>query len=633
MSTTDDSPDDIPAPVTDPWHGREAEIAATSFVAMARRLPGITSQALRLAFEASKRDTVITIGLNLAAGVLTAVGLFATTGVLAPLFAGGPSPDRVRAALPSLFLVAAAGIGRAALSAAAGWAQARLEPQVNLLVERRLFELTTHIRLAAYDDPEFYETLQRSRTRGLMEAPRIVSSSVDICSAVVGIAAAGGVLVVLHPVLLLLLAIAALPDGWAAVRSAKMGYANFITLSASLRRKWLVSDLMAERRSAAEVRSFTMRDFLLEEYDRTSAHEMRSKLALARKQTFVRLYGEAVGGAAIGLVFLTLGVLLLTGMTPLAVAGTAVLAINTGQSALQRLLFAVNSSYESGLYFSDYQDFLAQAEQRLPKPATRSASETLGEIVADDLTFTYPGEERPALDGASVRIQAGEVIALVGENGSGKTTLAKILAGLYEPDSGQVTWDGVDISTVDHQQLWDQLAVIAQEYTQWPFTARRNITMADDHDDARIGRAAATSGADVVIDELPRGYDTLLDKRFEGGHDLSGGQWQRLIVARGLYRERAALLICDEPTAALDARAEHALFEAVRKHTAGRTVLLITHRLASVRYADRIYVLDHGKVIERGTHAELMAHGGTYAELYTLQANAYQAGQPSEPKP
>jgi len=214
------------------------------------------------------------------------------------------------------------------------------------------------------------------------------------------------------------------------------------------------------------------------------------------------------------------------------------------------------------------------------------------------------------------------VVALVGENGSGKTTLAKIMSALYEPDEGRVLWDSVDLIEVDPDAVRRRIAVIAQDHSHWPLSVRDNITMGDDQGEAAVVAAAEVAGADEVVAELPHGYDTLIDRRFKDGQELSGGQWQRVAVARGFHRD-APLLICDEPTAALDARAEHALFERVRRHSEGRTVLLITHRLASVRYADRIYVLDHGKVSDEGTHADLMAHGGLYAELYSLQADAY----------
>jgi ATP-binding cassette subfamily B protein len=224
----------------------------------------------------------------------------------------------------------------------------------------------------------------------------------------------------------------------------------------------------------------------------------------------------------------------------------------------------------------------------------------------------------------SVEIGQGEVVALVGENGSGKTTLAKVLAGLYRPEAGTVRWDDVSLLDVPGESLRERIAVIAQDHGHWPLTVRDNIIMGRLLEESRLAAAAAASGADTVIADLAKGYDTLLARQFKDGAELSGGQWQRVAAARGFYRA-APLLIMDEPTAALDARAEYALFSSLRALAADRTVLLITHRLASVRHADRIYVLAHGRVAESGTHADLMALAGPYFELYTLQASQYDA--------
>jgi ATP-binding cassette subfamily B protein/ATP-binding cassette subfamily C protein len=574
----------------------------------------------------------VTITLNLASGFFTAFGLLATTGVLTALFAAGPTPDRVRAALPSLVLVAVATALRAGLQAGAGWAQARLQPQVERIVEIRLYELTTAVDLAALDDSEFLDELKRASGPGQVAASGVVSNAVDILTGTVGVLAAAGTLGVLHPLLLPLLLLTAVPEGWASVRSARMRYLTRLTLVGVLRRKWILADLMTERGHAAEIRSFTMRDFLLAEYDNLAAHQRNVELDLARRQTVATVVGDMLKGLSLACVYTALGLMLWRGAVPLAVAGTAVLAIRTGQSALANLVYAINRCYEEGLYFGDYTRFCEEAERRIPVPllpaqgageAPRPAPESFERIVVDDLTFTYPGADRPSLRGVSIEVRRGEVVALVGENGSGKSTLAKMLAGLYQPDAGDVRWDEVSLRMMDGERLRERIAVIAQDYTQWPMTARQNITMARRADEDAVVTAAAASGADEVVAGLAKGYDTLLDRRFEGGAELSGGQWQRLAVARGFYRD-APLLICDEPSAALDARAEHALFERIREHADGRTVLLITHRLASVRYADRIYVLEGGRVIEEGDHDALMALGGLYADLYALQASAYR---------
>jgi ATP-binding cassette, subfamily B, bacterial len=604
------------------WQAHDRRLAETGFGAIARQLPGLIRHAIRLGWEANRRDTAATIGLNLVSGVLTGFALLATNDVLEALFAAGPTPQRVRAALPSLVLVAAVVAARAALQAAAGWAQSRLRPQVDRVVEIRLLDLTTQVELAAYDDAEFYDAMQRARDRGLYSAPQVVTNVLDCVTGATGIASAALVVAVLQPVLLVLLLLAELPGGWAAVRAARIGYITNFALADSHRRKWMLADLMADRHTAAEMRSFTLRHFMLARVARLAAYARDAELKAAGRQTRTRVTAQVAGGIATAGVYIALGILLAVGALPLAAAGTAVLAIRSAQASLNTLLFAVNQCYEEGLYFSDYLAFCADAASRIPPPGTQPVPVGFGRITADAITFTYPGASAPALRAVTIEIRQGEVVALVGENGSGKTTLAKILAGLYRPGSGTVCWDQTDIGDIDQESLREQIAVIAQDHANWPLTVRHNIAMGRDADPAALARAAVASGADTVIEKLPRGYDTLLDRHFKDGAELSGGQWQRIAAARGFYRA-APLLIMDEPTAALDARAEYALFSSIRGHAAGRAVLLITHRLASVRHADRIYVLRDGLVIEQGVHADLLALGGQYAELFTLQASQY----------
>jgi ATP-binding cassette subfamily B protein len=604
------------------WRAYDERMATTSFLAMARQFPSLVAQAVRLGRQASRRDLTATVTLNLVSGVFTGYALLATTDVLQALFAAGPTPHRVRAAIPSLALVAAAIAVRSGLQTLAGWAQSRLKPHIDRIVEVRLFDLTTQVELAAFDDAAFHDAMQRARDRGMYAATQVVWDVINCLTGAVGIVSAAVVITLLHPVLLALLVVAELPGGWAAVRTARIDYTTSFALADTVRRRWLLSDLMAERRAAAEIRSFTLRSFLLSRVARLAAYERDARLDAARQQAITQIVAKAAGGAATAAVYVALGLLLAAGAVPLAVAGTAVLAIRSAQASLASLLFAVNSCYEDGLYFSDYLAFCADAASRVEPSGTVAAPGRFGRIAAVDVTFSYPGEAVPALRGVSVEIGAGEVVALVGENGSGKTTLAKVMAGLYRPDSGTVLWDQAAIADMDPRQLREQIAVIAQDHENWPLTVRHNIAMGRPADPDRLAAAAAAAGADTVIAGLPRGYDTLLARQFKDGAELSGGQWQRVAVARGFCRD-APLLIMDEPTAALDARAEATLFASVRRHAEGRSILIITHRLASVRHADRIYVLRDGQVIEQGDHGELMRLGGQYAELYQLQAAQY----------
>jgi ATP-binding cassette subfamily B protein len=257
--------------------------------------------------------------------------------------------------------------------------------------------------------------------------------------------------------------------------------------------------------------------------------------------------------------------------------------------------------------------------------ATSDAPASFNAIAAHGVSFTYPSRSEPSLSDVSVRIERGQIVALVGENGSGKTTLAKVLAGLYAPTAGSVCWDDIDIQTCDPEQVRSRIAVIFQDFVRYFLSAAENIGVgrqqrSDDID--AIVAAARRAGADSYLGTLAQGYQTKLGPQFLGGVDLSVGQWQRVALARAFFRD-APFIILDEPTAALDARAEYELFESIRTLAAGRTVLLISHRFSSVRSADCIYVLDRGHVVERGTHGELMARQGLYADLFTLQANAY----------
>jgi ATP-binding cassette subfamily B protein/ATP-binding cassette subfamily C protein len=606
------------------WRAYDERMATVKFSDVGRRFPALIGQAVGLGWSASRRDTGATIALNLASGVFGGYALFATTGVLEALFAAGPTPDRVRSALPSLILVAVATAARSGVATAAGWAQSRLEPQVDQVVEVQLYDLTSQVELAAFDDPDFHDRMQRARDRGVHSASALVNDVINFVTAFAGLASAAVVVGLLQPILLAVLLVAQLPGAWAAVRSARISYLTRFALIDSYRRKYILASLIAERSTAAELRSFTMRAFLLGRVSRLAAYARNAELKAARQQTVTKVIGSALGGLATAGVYLVLGVLLATGYLALSVAGTAVLAIRSAAASLQQLMLSVNQTYEDGLYFSDYVAFCDDARARIQVPGLASAPPGFARIVASGVTFSYPGADEPSLRAVSVEIGRGEVVALVGENGSGKTTLAKILAGLYRPQAGAVHWDDISIADVNGEPLRERIAVIAQDHGNWPLTVRDNIIMGRLLDEAQLASAAASSGADTVIADLVRGYDTLLARQFKDGAELSGGQWQRIAAARGFYRT-APLLIMDEPTAALDARAEYALFSSLRSLAADRTVLVITHRLASVRHADRIYVLARGQVAETGTHAELMALSGQYAELYTLQASQYDA--------
>ncbi len=614
------------------WRHFDAELVRTSLWTKLARMPALTASALGWAWKANPRDLVLALAASTLAAVLSALSLASVTWVLDALLAEGPLAERVRAALPAVAVVAAVSAVSGSIRLVSDWALARLGTQTERIVELELFDLTTRARLEAFDNEDWADAMYRSRDRGLYEVPHLVTACLEVLSGVVALLSLAGVLAVLHPVLLPLLMVSVIPAGWAATRAARMEYDAQRRLSTGRRRRWILGDRMASRDSAAELRSYTMRSSLLADYTALADRERNAMLGVAWQQTRVRALGGAIGGAATALTYATLGALLMMGWMPLAAVGTAVLALQRAQGQMHNLLYSLNRVYESGLYYGDFLDFCDQARAQLPPAATAPPPARLERVQVREATFTYPTGKVPSLATVSVHVDAGETIALVGENGSGKSTLARLLGGLYQPQHGSVQWNGVDYVDLG-SGVCERISVIIQDHTRWPMTARRNVTMAQDCVPARLEEAARLSGTDQVVSPLAKGWDTLLDSTFASGVNLSGGQWQRIAGARGFYRD-ADLLIADEPTSALDARAEHTFFSTIHDHArrTGAAVVLITHRMASVRMADRIYVLDQGQVIERGTHAELMAARGRYHSLFALQADAYRDSDP-DPAP
>jgi len=329
-----------------------------------------------------------------------------------------------------------------------------------------------------------------------------------------------------------------------------------------------------------------------------------------------------LAGTVGGLLALALG-----GRIGLADAATAAAAVFLLGERLTSAVTSAGQLYESSLFIEDFTSFVALRPEVEARRRRDPAPAGFRRLVVDEVSFTYPSTATPALQAVSMEIGHGEIVALVGENGSGKTTLAKLLCRLYQPHAGRILWDEVDTSTVDPDGLRRSVAVIFQDFLHYALPARENVGMGrhqriDDLD--AVVAAAAQAGAHDAIAGLPRGYETVLGPEFHGGKELSVGQWQRVALARAFFRD-APFIILDEPTAALDARAEHELFEGIRTLCRGRSVLLISHRFSSVRSADRIYVLEGGKVVESGSHDQLMGLGGRYAELFSLQAAAYLA--------
>ncbi|GII79997.1 multidrug ABC transporter permease [Sphaerisporangium rufum] len=605
----------------------------TGFLTMARELPALVAVTARLGREAAPGPLAAVVAAEVVAGAATAVTLLSTYHVLTPLLAGGPSAAGLLAAGPAIAVLSAAAAAASAARAAGTAAVSRLGPAIERRAYTRLLEHAAGTELAALEEPGFHDLVESAR-QGTRATRLVVTGAVQLLGGLTGLVAVAGVLGVLHPLLLPLLAATVVPKGWSAVRAARARFTSAKRNIELTRQLEVLSGLLTRPDVAPEVRAHGAGRFLLGHYERLSGTAEREQARLGRGEARLALAGDAVSGTAVVLTYVTLGWLLLAGTVPLAVAGTAVIAIRTAKAGLLNLVMSVNQVYEQGLFVLDWEKACREAAGR----ALRSGDVLLParpvEIRADRLTFAYPGQERLALDGVDVRIRPGEIVALVGANGSGKSTLAKLLTGLYLPTSGEVRWGGVPIGRLNRQGVFDRVALMTQDFARWPTTARVNLTIgraeqAADRD--RLWWAGFESGTDAVVSGLPHGWDTLLAMQFLGGTDLSGGQWQRIGLGRAWFRN-APVLVFDEPTSALDPRAEVEVFEKVASLAAhGRTVILVTHRLASVARADRIYVLDSGRVAEHGTHDELMRAGGPYAEMYRLQAAQFDRAAAAPP--
>ncbi|MFE9024081.1 ABC transporter ATP-binding protein [Streptomyces sp. NPDC007808] len=614
------------------WNQHRDAYLELSLRAMVARLPSLLGCSFRLAWQADRRAARTVLVAEVGRGLAQAVGLLAVNSVLGRLIGGGALEERLREAVPALAAMAAVMVVSTLLRAASTYATGRLEPKVERVATELYLERAAAVELAAIEDHAFHKLLDTAQY-GAASARRMISYSTRVVNAAISLIAAAGVLAVLHPALLPLLVTMTLPSAWSALTNARRRYESFHTWVQHSRAGHLISGLLTEPAAAPEIRLHGVGPFLLRHYRAMSEVAEAEQARLARLAARTGLIAAAWTGLATVATYTTLGALLLAGAMALSVAGTAVIAIRTGSSSLDTLVLEVNALHEEALFVGDLQRLYVEAAERAIPVGGAALPEDPEEIRFENVSFSYPGESaRPALDDVTLTLPLGRIVALVGENGSGKTTLVKLLAGLYTPDRGRILWDGVDAAGADRRQLAERIAMVAQDFKRWPFTARVNVAVGRSSaplTEERLAASLAEAGAEHVVADLPRGLDTLLARQFSGGHEMSGGQWQRLGIARAAYR-RGRILIVDEPTAALDARAELEVFEKIRAlASGGQTVVLITHRLASVRHADLVHVLDQGKLVESGTPDELLATGGIYAELYSLQAEQFTARVPA----
>jgi ATP-binding cassette subfamily B protein len=594
-----------------------------------RDLPRLVADSVRLAWEAGRRELVLTASLQLVVAIGVAAQLFVGKAVLDAVFRAGGEDD-FAAVLPALAALVV-------VSVAIDLAQAIEAEQSRVLGElvgRRAFDrvldVATRVDLLSFEEPDFYDRLARARAQGMFRSLQTVNGLLGLVGASVAAIGIVAALTALQPLLLPLVAFGYVPLWIVAARNTRDLYGFMFRMTPNEREREYLRTILTRRGPAKEVRAFGIAGFLRSRYDRLYDLRIAELRALARRRTLRSLVAALSTAAVTALTVGGLAYLLVSGRMDLAAVGAAVFGLYQLSGRLRSLHFSATSLYEATIFIRDYTSFLSLGPESA-SDGRRPAPLRFDRLAVEGVRFAYPDTTEPAVDGVSLEIGAGEVVALVGENGSGKTTLAKIVAGLYHPQAGRVLWDGVDASTVDPDELRRAVAVVFQDFERYLLPARENVGLGRHErieDLEAIVSAAQRADADDFLARLPEGYETMLGREFAGGFDLSIGQWQRVALARAFFRD-APLVILDEPTAALDARAESRLFARIRDLLEGRSVLLVSHRFSSVRSADRIYVLDRGRVVEQGSHDELMAAGGRYAELFTLQAAAYLGERPA----
>lgn len=593
----------------------------------ARRVRKNLRQGMALAWAASPRSLIRYSLLGMMSATMPPIAVFLGASLVNRIAEARAQSLGLGDLLPIVIgLWIAAGAQRA-VGAYMGYGRNLFVRRVELEAERRLLAQASKVDIGHFDNSDWHDRLARAKREVSWRPGDLTWSILGLSGNIVTIALMATLLASLH-YLLVILALAAAALSLALERRMTLRlYEFFYKETPEERERQYMGDLLAQPRTTKEIRAYVLADYLLGRHRDLSEGLFKQREQMFRSGTRISMLSGLVTGTALALAYAFVAV---QGISGAIDPGGVVLVIGAFTS-VAGTLGQVSSTFvavdQHTKFLDDYFSFLA-IEPLVPAPVSpRPAPNRFKEGVEfDNITFSYPGGTEPALAGLSLRIREGELIALVGENGAGKSTLVKLLLRFYDTDQGSVRVGGVDLKDLAPEVLRDRIGVLFQDYASYELTVRENVVMGRPDvkvDDERVIEALQDARSEWLVKKMPNGLDSKVGRLFEGGHDLSGGEWQRLALARLMYRD-ADIWILDEPTSSLDPEAEAAIFAELKENLKGRIGIVISHRFSTVRIADRIAVIADGRVTELGTHEELLAAQGRYAQLFELQAAGYR---------